>query len=112
MTTQPTYREVMGMRVPLPLAARLIEAILTEYPSVTTGKDPDAAVRAVVRYWFVSTLANHEAKKAAAAQQAAASAAQEEVDLKANSAREKALRDAEYIEEITDAPVAPAAPAA
>lgn len=60
------YRVVAGLRVPLSLVSRLIEAIIAAYPEETAGiADPDEAVRVALRAWVVGLLVEHEAEKVA-----------------------------------------------
>lgn len=101
MTAPMPYRDVMGMRIPLPLVARIIAALRAEYPDVVEGKDNDAAVRAVVRYWVTTTLVNYEARTAAAAARETAAQATAAVETAAAEAFQKAKDDAQLITEIT-----------
>lgn len=95
--------QIAGMLVPAPLAARIIAAMRATYPQVTEGLDDDAAVRAVLRYWAVSTLAAHEEQQTQALLPDALEATRQEYAAQGQAAREKALADATAI---VDAPTA------
>ena len=93
-----------GHKFPAPLALRIIKAIRGSYPSIVEGKSDPAAVRAVIRYWFVTTLANFEGRLAEAPVDEVVEAARSEYATKAKKAREKAERDAASIIEVQDPP--------
>lgn len=96
----PAYREVMGMQVPLALEPRIVEAVRATYPAVTDGiADHDAAVRAVVRYWFATTLTNYETQKAAALAAQKLAAAQADLDKAVAAAAARATADVALIKD-------------
>jgi hypothetical protein len=98
----PTHRTVAGLRVPITLVPRLIEAIYARYPTELAGiTDPDAAVRRALRAWIVETLADHEQRKAKAPLGLKVAQTVTEFEAKGNAAREKALADSELITEPT-----------
>lgn len=96
------------MKVPLALVPRIIEALRKTYPTLTDGLDNDAAVRAVVRYWVVTTLTNYETQKAAAPIAQRVTETQEELDATVLAARTKAFDDAKLIEDAVVPPPATA----
>jgi len=55
------YVPVAGLRVPATVVPRIIRALRGVYPEITTGKDDEAAVRAVLLYWIDYTVTSHEA---------------------------------------------------
>lgn len=55
---------IAGLRIPGPLAVRIIAALKATYPSVVDGRDDEGAVRAVLIYWITATLADFESRMA------------------------------------------------
>lgn len=103
MTQPMPTRDVMGLKIPLPLAARMIASIRATYPTVVEGLDDDAAVQAVVRHWFTSTLVSYESTRANDLAQKAVRKAVEAAQNAANLAAQAALADAEsQITEVTE----------
>ena len=89
-----------GHKLPTPVAVRLIRALRARYPAVTQGLSDPAAVRAVIRFWFVATLAEAEAQAALAPVGQAVEDVRANFEEKAQTARSKALKDAEAIIEV------------
>lgn len=67
--TEPTapVEEVAGLQIPADLAAQIIAAFREMYPTLTEGKDDDAAVRACLVWFITSTLETSADRKARAA---------------------------------------------
>lgn len=100
--TPPTHRVVAGLKVPIELVPRIVEAIYARYPTELAGvTDPDAAVRIALRAWIVETLAQHEQAKARAPLGLKVAQTVTEFEAKGNAAKEKALLDAQGIVEQT-----------
>lgn len=100
----PDYRVVAGLRIPLPLVARIVPAMVARYPEATAGiTDPDAAVRAALKAWVRETLSEYESAKAKAPLNTAVAQTITAYEQQATAAKAKALADAE---EITDDPSA------
>lgn len=99
---------VMGMRVPLPLKERIVAAVRKKYDGLTAGMDDDAAIRAVTKYWFITTLAEHEEAEAEAPVGEKVEATRAEYAQRARIARLKALQDAALITEEPQGPDSPA----
>lgn len=106
----PPYVPVAGMQVPTPLVPRIVAAMRGTYPAVTEGLDDEAAVRAVLRFWTKSLVADYEAAQAQAPLEGALADLRATYRAKAEAARQQAQAAADLI---TDAPSAeePATPA-
>lgn len=89
------------MLVPAALVPRIVAAFRGTYPGVTEGLEDDPAVRAVLKYWVVSTLTAYEGQQAEAALPAAIEALRQEHAELGRLARAKATADAA---EIVEAP--------
>lgn len=63
----PEPVEVAGLQIPADLAPQIIAAFREIYPTVTTDKDDDAAVRAVLVWFITATLETSASRKANAA---------------------------------------------
>lgn len=100
---------VAGLKVPAPLVPRIVASMRGVYPSVTGTLDDDAAVRAVLKFWVTSTLANWESQQWTAPTEEQVAAIQAEATAKAQQASKKAEEDAASI--IEAAPPAPDDPA-
>lgn len=59
--TQPTHVPVAGLLVPIQLVPRIVAAFRATYPTLTEGLEDDPAVRAVLKHFVTSILAQHEA---------------------------------------------------
>lgn len=102
-----------GHRFPALLAVRIIRALRWRYASMTEGLSDPAAVRAVIRFWFVSLLADYEGQAALEPAEGAVESVRVEYVEKAQRARAKAAEDAKAIREVDEAPpVAPPTPPA
>lgn len=113
---EPT-RSVMGMRIPLSLIPRIIEALRARYPEATAGiLDPDRIARRAAYAWMVETLAEHEGGKAMAPLGITVAQTVTEFEGRANAAKAKAVMDAKAITEdpasVPDPEPLPDAPAA
>lgn len=64
MTTPLPDVEVAGLQIPADLAAQIIDAFRTLYPTLTEGKDDDGAVRTVLIWFIQSSLEQNAARKA------------------------------------------------
>lgn len=91
--------QVAGMLVPAVLVPRIVAAFRATYPQVTEGLADDPAVRAVLKYWTVTTLASYEAKLAEAPVDDVVQATRQEYAERARVAREQALAAASAIVE-------------
>ena len=91
------YRDVAGMRVPLPMLARIVAACRDTYPQLTEGLSDDAAVQAVLLHWVTSTLAASESRRTAAPLAEVVESRQADLEAKAAAARQRALADAQAI---------------
>lgn len=100
--------EVAGLRIPGPLALRIVEAMRGLYPTVTGELDGPAAVRAVLKYWVTSTLSTYEAQHAAGQVSDQISEIQQAAVKKGQAAMEKAKSDAAQIVETATSSAPPA----
>jgi len=62
--TEPTTVSVAGLEIPADVAALVIVSFRGLYPDITSGKDDDAAVRAVLRWFITSTMETHAGREA------------------------------------------------
>lgn len=97
--TAPTHVPVAGLLVPVELVPRIITAIRATYPTLTDGRDDDAAVRAVLKHWIETTLATYEGAIAEAPVVEAVEQARTEYAARAEAARQKAVDDSAAITE-------------
>lgn len=98
MTSPLPYRVVAGLRIPLPLVPRIIEALRARYPDATEGAvDADAAVRLALRAWVVETLAEHEQKAAVAPLDMTIVQTVTDFEARGQAAKQKAVDDSQAI---------------
>lgn len=95
--TPPTHVPVAGMLVPVQLVPRIVAALRGTYPTITDGLAGDAAVRAVLRWWVKSTLADWEARAAEAPVDDAVAETRQSFRELARQAREQAQAAADLI---------------
>lgn len=100
------YVSVAGLRIPAPLAVRIIAAIRSTYPSVVADRDDEGAVRAVLIHWITTTLSAYEGQQADLSAEETVARLRAEAAEKAAKAREKAVADAKYIQETPTPPPA------
>ena len=97
----PDPVSVAGLEIPADLAPQIITALRVLYPTVTEGKDDDAAVRAVLVYWIVSALEAHQGQLANAALEQKITAMRSAYSTQIDQAREKVRQAAGRIKEKT-----------
>lgn len=90
---------VMGMRVPLVLKERMVRAARGRYPELAQGKDDDAVVRDLTKFWWVTLLAEFEMAEAEAPVIEVIEATKEEYRQRGKAAKFKVLQDAALITE-------------
>jgi len=98
----PTYRDVAGLRIPIQLVPRIVRAFRATYPQLVEGLDDDAATRAVLKNFVLSTVSVYESQQAAQVVQLEIAARQASLGDVASAAFEKAKTD---LGVIADAPV-------
>ncbi len=93
MTTPIPDVAVAGLLIPAPLAVKIIASLRANYPTLTDGKDDDAAVRAVLVYWITSSLETYEGNLVRAQNEQAVASLRAQSDAKAEATR-AAVREA------------------
>lgn len=88
------------MQVPVQLVPRIVAAMRGTYPTVTDGLDDNDAVRAVLRWWVKSTLADWESRQAEAPVDAAVADTRQLYRDKARQARQAAEAAADLITDL------------
>lgn len=92
-------REVAGLEIPEDVAIQVIEAFRAIYPTVTEGKDDEAAVRATLVWFITSTLETYQTRKIFTAMAAAVDAVEAQHNAAAEQARGKIRQAAGRIKE-------------
>lgn len=89
--TDPTLavREVAGLEIPEDVAVQVIEAFRSIYPTVTEGKDDEAAVRATLIWFITSTLETYQTRRIFDGLSAAVKSIEAQHNLAAEQARAK-----------------------
>lgn len=106
---EPAVRQVAGLEIPEDVAVQVIEAFRSIYPTLTEGKDDEAAVRATLVWFITSTLETYQTRRILAGMDATIATVQAQHNAAATQAREKIKLAAARIKEKAPAPTTPTA---
>lgn len=90
---------IAGLKIPATLIPRILAAARGLYPDLTAGKNDDAVVKAIVKFWITAMLSDWEARQALEPVTVEVDAVRDRFHQQSNDARQKAQTDASTIQE-------------